>query len=144
MADYPLYLRRLSAGEKGLNPFLEFLGMTLDDLGEGYARFRMPVRPEHMQGAGAMQGGVIVAMADETIAHAVMTVLEPGIGTTTIELKTNFLAAVREGVLTAEANVFRKGRTLVIGDCLVKNGEKRDVLRCSATFLIFPDEKGSE
>ena len=144
MSDYPAYLRRLQSGVKGLNPFLDFFGMALEDLQEGYARFRMPVRPEHMQGAGFMQGGVIVAMADETIAHAIMTVLKPDTGITTIELKSNFLAPVREGELIAEANVFKKGRTLIIGDCLVKNGDNRVVLRCSATFLAFSGKKDSE
>ena len=104
----------------------------------------MPVRPEHMQGAGFMQGGVIVAMADETIAHAIMTVLKPDTGITTIELKSNFLAPVRGGDLIAEARVFKKGRTLIIGDCLVKNGDNREVLRCSATFLAFPAKEETE
>jgi uncharacterized protein (TIGR00369 family) len=144
MADYPAYLRRLQAGEEGLNPFLSYFGIALEELQEGYARFRMPVRPEYMQGAGFVQGGVIVAMADEAIAHAIMTVLKPDMGITTIELKSNFLAPVREGDLIAEACVFKKGRTIIIGDCLVKNGENRDVLRCSATFMVFTSKGESE
>ena len=123
MPDYPAYLRRMQSGEEGLNPFLSYFGIALEELQEGYARFRMTVRPEYMQGAGFMQGGVIVAMADEAIAHAIMTVLKPDTGITTIELKSNFLAPVREGELIAEAHVFKKGRTLIIGDCLVTNGD---------------------
>jgi len=142
MHDYPTYLRRLRSGETGLNPFLDFFGMVLEDLQEGYARFRMQVRPEYMQGVGYMQGGVIVAMADEAIAHAIMTVLDPDTALTTVELKSNFLAPVREGELVAEAHVFKKGRTLIIGDSLVKDGENRDVLRCSATFMLFAEKKG--
>jgi acyl-CoA thioesterase len=144
MADYPAYLRRLQSGEEGLNPFLSYFGIALEELQEGYARFRMPIRPEYMQGAGFMQGGVIVAMADEAIAHAIMTVIKPDTGITTIELKSNFLAPVREGDLIAGARVFKKGRTLIIGDCLVTNGENREVLRCSATFLAFPSKGDSE
>ena len=144
MADYTAYLRRLQAGEEGLNPFLSYFGIAVEELREGYARFRMPVRPEYIQVAGFVQGGIIVAMADEAISHAIMTVLKPDIGLTTIELKSNFLAPVREGELIAEARVFKKGRTLIIGDCLVKNDNDRDVLRCTATFLTFSDEKDSE
>jgi uncharacterized protein (TIGR00369 family) len=144
MSDYPAYLRRLQSGEKGLNPFLDFFGIILEEMKEGYARLRMPVRPEYMQGAGFMQGGVIVAMADEAIAHAIMTVLKPGTGLTTIELKSNFLAPVRDGELTAEATVFKRGRTLIIGDCLVMNGDDKEVLRCSATFLAIPDKKNGK
>ena len=61
-----------------MNPFLDFFGITMIELKDGYARFQMPVRPEYLQGAKAMQGGLIVALADETIAHAMMTQLSPG------------------------------------------------------------------
>lgn len=85
-----------------------------------------------------------MALADETIAHAIMTVIKPGTGLTTIELKSNFLAPVRDGELTAEATVFKRGRTLIIGDCLVMNGDDKEVLRCSATFLAITDEKNGK
>jgi uncharacterized protein (TIGR00369 family) len=144
MPDYSTYLRRFQAGEKSLNPYLDYFEITLEEVREGYARFRMPVLREYMQGAGFLQGGLIVALADEAIAHAAMTVLEPASGITTIELKCNFLAPVTKGELVAEASIFKKGRTLIIGDCLVKDENDRDVLRCTATFLMFPDKKDSE
>ena len=144
MLDYSTYLRRLQAGEKSLNPYLDYFAITVEEVREGYARFRMPVLREYMQGAGFLQGGLIVALADEAIAHAAMTVLEPSFGITTVELKCNFLAPVEKGELIAEANIFKKGRTLIIGDCLVKDENNRDVLRCTATFLVISEKKASE
>ncbi len=141
MSDYPTYLRRLQAGERSLNPYLDYFDITIEEMHEGYARFRMPLRPEYLQGAGFMQGGLIAALADETIAHAAITVLEPAFALTTIEMKCNFLAPVKNGDLIAEATIFKKGRTLIVGDCLVKDESGRDVLRCMATFLMFPDKK---
>jgi uncharacterized protein (TIGR00369 family) len=113
------------------------LGIILDELKDGYARFRMPVHPEYLQGAKTMQGGLIVALADEAIAHAMMTQLSPEEGLTTIELKSNFLAGVSSGELTATATVFKKGQSLVIGDCLVKDGKGKNICRVSATFLLL-------
>lgn len=55
MYDYKAYLEKLSSGEKVDNPFLYFLGMHLEELKEGYARFSMAIRPEFLQGAGIMQ-----------------------------------------------------------------------------------------
>jgi len=134
-------LEKLKNGQKGLNPFLDFLGVTLDEIKEGYARFRMPVRPEYLQGAKAMQGGLIVALADEAIAHAMMTQLTPDEGLTTIELKSNFLAGVSDGELIATATVFKKGRSLVIGDCLVTDNTEKNICRVSATFLLLKKNK---
>jgi acyl-coenzyme A thioesterase PaaI-like protein len=85
MPDYAAYLRRFQAGEKNLNPYLDYFDITIEEVREGYARFRMPVLHEYMQGAGFLQGGLIVALADEAIAHAAMTVLESAFGITTVE-----------------------------------------------------------
>jgi acyl-CoA thioesterase len=84
-----------------------------------------------------MQGGLMVALADEAIAHAMMTVLTPEEGLTTIELKSNFLAGVDKGKLRAEASVFKKGRSLIIGDCLVTDDGGKPVCRASATFMLL-------
>ena len=126
-----------------MNPFLDYLGITLVDLKDGYARFRMPVRPEYLQGAKTMQGGLIVALADEAIAHAMMTQLSPDEGLTTVELKGNFLAGVSSGELTATATVFKKGQSLVIGDCLVTDNKGKNICRVSATFLLLSKKKNS-
>lgn len=115
--------------------------IKLEEMREGYARFRMPVRPEYLQGADSMQGGLIVAMGDEAIAHAMMNELQPDEGLTTIELKSNFLAGVNSGELIAEATVFKKGRSLLIGDCLVTDNQGKNICRVSATFLLLKSKR---
>jgi uncharacterized protein (TIGR00369 family) len=120
-----------------MNPFLDFMGIELVELKTGYAQFRMPIRPEYLQGAGSLQGGLMVALADEAIAHAMLTQLLPTEGLTTIEIKSNFLAAVSSGELIATGTVFKKGRSLVIGDCLVTDDQGRNICRVSATFLLL-------
>ena len=135
--DFNKYLEKIKAGQKGLNPFMDFIGIEPAEIKSGYARFRMPVRPEYLQGAGKMQGGLIVALADEAIAHAMVTTLTAEEGLTTIELKSNFLAAVSSGELIATASVFKKGSSLVIGDCLVTDGKGKSICRVSATFLLL-------
>lgn len=139
--NYEVYLKKLKAGQKGINPFLDFLDITVVELNDGYAQFRMPVCPEYLQGAKSMQGGLIVALADETIAHAMMTQLNPEEGLTTIELKSNFLAGVNDGDLVATATVFKKGQSLVIGDCLVTDNKEKNICRVSATFLLLKSNK---
>jgi uncharacterized protein (TIGR00369 family) len=140
MFDYTIYLKRLQEGDPGINPFLAFMGIRREEIKEGYARFRMAIRPEYLQGAGLVQGGVMVALADETIAHAIMSLLKETEGLTTVELKSNFLAPVKEGDLIAEATVFQKGKSIIIGDCLIKDDQNRAVLRCTATFLIVTEK----
>jgi len=125
-----------------MNPFLDHFGITMTDMASGYACFKMPVRPEYLQGARIMQGGLIVALADEAIAHAMMTQLAPDEGLTTIELKSNFLAGIASGELVARATVFKKGQSLIIGDCIVTSSEGKNICRVSATFMLLKAKGG--
>lgn len=120
-----------------MNAFLDHFGVSVCEIKEGRARMQMPVRPEYLQGAKIMQGGLIVALADEAIAHAMMSQLSPEEGLTTIELKSNFLAGVSKGELTAEATIFKKGQSLMIGDCLVTDNKGKNICRVSATFMLL-------
>ena len=139
MDEYTTYLQKLVAGEPVNNPFLDFLGMRAEEIREGYARFSMDIRPEFLQGAGIMQGGLSIAFSSETAAHAVMTTLAPGENLTTIELKNNFLSMGSRGRLIAEATVFKRGRRLVIVDCIVRDDQGKDISRSSATIMVIAD-----
>ena len=139
MVDISLYLQKLMAGENVANPFLDFMGICVEELKEGYARFGMDIRPEFLQEAGVVQGGLYVALSDETAAHAAMTTLSPGETVTTIELKNNFLSMASEGRLTAEATVFKRGRRLIIVDTIVRNEKGKNISRNSATFMVIQE-----
>ena len=50
--------------------FAEFLGIELLEAGEGYARSRMQIGEEHLNGIGTVHGGAIFTLADFTFAVA--------------------------------------------------------------------------
>ncbi|MFP4532446.1 MAG: PaaI family thioesterase [Desulfobacterales bacterium] len=139
MFDYPAYLKKLEAGEAVANPFLYFMGMQLEEIREGYARFSMAIRPEFIQGAGIMQGGIGVAFSSETVAHAAMTTLAAGENITTIELKNNFLSQASKGRIIAEASVFKRGSRIIIVDCIVRDDQGLDLSRSSSTLMVLKD-----
>ena len=59
---------------------------------------------------GALHGGTLMAFADTVGAAATIVNLPPGAATTTLESKTNFFAAGRDGVVRAEATPLHRGR----------------------------------
>ena len=77
------------------------LGMTLDEIGPGYARMSMRIRPDMLNGHGSCHGGFIFTLADSAFAfacnsHNLVTV---GAGCTI-----DYLAPGRQDdLLTAEA-----------------------------------------
>jgi uncharacterized protein (TIGR00369 family) len=69
---------------------------------------------ERCTAAGVLHGGYLMALADSAAATLAFLNLPEGATTSTIEAKTNFVAAVREGVVTARASLVHKGRTTIV------------------------------
>lgn len=111
--------RRLAA-----NPFIKFVGIEVPQLGKGYARFLLPFKPELANSIGLMQGGVIAALADEAVAFALYSLVPDEEMINTVEMKINFLGAVKAGDVTAEAYIAKRGRTISLGEFEVRQAER--------------------
>ena len=106
------------------NPFIKFIGITVPQLGRGYARFVLPFKPELANSIGLLQGGAIAALADEAVAFALYSLAKKGETINTVEMKINFLAAVKEGEVTAVARISKRGRTISLGEFEVRQGDR--------------------
>ena len=80
--------------------FAALIGAELIEIRQGYARARMLVTSEHLNGAGQCQGGAIFTLADLAYAAAVNSHL-----TLTVAISTNitYVSNVSEGYIYAEA-----------------------------------------
>ena len=110
--------------------------MSLDELEPGFARFRMPFREELLQSNGVVHGGAIVSLADTAVAYALLTLLQPGEWVTTVELKMNFLAAVKGEEMFGEGRVVRRGRRLALIEMEVKDKKGTLIAKGLATYLV--------
>jgi uncharacterized protein (TIGR00369 family) len=106
------------------NPFIRFVGIEVPQLGKGYARFALPMKHDLENSIGLLQGGVIAALADEAVAFALYSLVKEGETINTVEMKINFLGAVKEGTVTAEARIAKRGRTISLGEFEVRQGER--------------------
>jgi uncharacterized protein (TIGR00369 family) len=116
------------------NPFIKFVGIEVPQLGKGYARFVLPFNPDLANSIGLLQGGMLAALADEAVAFALYSLVQEGETFNTVEMKINFLGAVKEGTVTAEAHIFKKGRTISLGEAVVRQGE-RLVAKAMCTYI---------
>jgi acyl-CoA thioesterase len=88
-----------------LAPFETYLGMTIDEAGDGRAVLSMPFCVAHCQGAGLMHGGAITSLADTALAIAIKTLLPEGTLFATIEMSMLFKNPVRWGTIRGIAEV---------------------------------------
>jgi uncharacterized protein (TIGR00369 family) len=74
----------------------------------------MPVRPQTVNTAGALQGGLIATLADVAAGSLSLRYLAPGSGLTTADLFIRYLRPVTEGSARAVARILRAGRRTVV------------------------------
>ena len=117
--------------------FSEMLGIEGVTAGDGWAKARMPIRQRHLQAAGNVQGGIIVALADMAVMHALRTLLPPDQPAVTAELKVNFIAPARQGELIAEGRITHKRGTLAVGDMTVTDGNGTLIAKGLGTWMIL-------
>lgn len=93
-------------------PYAQLLGINFEDATRGAATLSMHARPELERFGGIMHGGALASLADTASAFAVLTTLETGEQTVTVDLTLHYLRPVTTGKLTARACVLRAGRRL--------------------------------
>jgi uncharacterized protein (TIGR00369 family) len=121
-------------------PVGRLLGFVLKSIEPGHAIFEMEVDERHHNPMGTMHGGIYCDLADAAMGFAYASTLDDGETFTTIELKINFLGAVRKATLTAEANVVKAGRTLGYIECEVKDQTGKLVAKAASTCMKLRQE----
>ena len=88
---------------------------------------------------GMLHGGALMALADTAGAVLAFSNLPPNAtGTTTIESKTNFFTAVKQGsTVVATARPLHVGRTTIVVETEVRNHEGRLVTKTTQTQAIL-------
>lgn len=99
------------------NHFPRSLGIELDSIENGRARLSLEVTGRHLQLAGIMHGGAIATLIDTAVAFAIVGASQNDARFTTIEMKVNYLSAIREGRVVADAKLIRDGRRIVVAEC---------------------------
>jgi len=133
------YRDRIQKDGRLANPFFCLMGIDVVSAEGGKAVLKMQVRPDMANGVGWLQGGMLVALADEAMALAVYTQLADGEGIATISESTSFIRGVREGGVFAEGRVIRKGRRVAFceGEVWIQDDEGRSLLsRTAAAFAV--------
>jgi len=119
-------------------PFAAMLGIETLSAAPAEVRGRIAWSESLCTVGGALNGGTIMALADNVGAWcAFLNLPEGAAGTTTIESKTNFLRAVKSGHATAVARPLHVGRRIIVVESDVLDDEKRLVARVTQTQAVL-------
>ena len=127
---------------RGLGRTLGVVGTEAD---EGHVLLVGTPTEDHYNPLGSVHGGYVAAMLDSAIALAVYTVLPPGAGYTTTDLKVAYLRAVfaSTGPVQAEGRVINKGRTMLLGEAKLTDREGRLCAHATGTCMVVEAGRSS-
>lgn len=117
-------------------PFAGACGVELVSASPEEARGRLAWAPERCTAGGVMHGGALMTLADSVGAVCAFLNLPPGAGTSTIESKTNFFRAVRDGAVEAVARPLHVGRTVIVVQTDLADERGRRVAQVTQTQAV--------
>lgn len=122
-------LRALVRGDSPAPPLHHLLGIAPVDCAEGKAACAMPMSGWLATPYGWPQGGFIALLADVALAFAVQTTCTTDEALESVDLKVNFVRPVAcdGSLLTAQAHVVHRGRTLAVADAEIVDSEGKRV-----------------
>src|SRR5450755_866950 len=128
-------------GDQADPPAGRLIGFSLREIEPGRALFTMNVDERHHNPMGTLHGGIYCDIADAAMGMAYAATLAEGETFTTIELKINFLRAVRKATLTAEARVVKAGSTVGYVECEVKDDSGKMVAKAASTCIKLRQDR---
>jgi 1,4-dihydroxy-2-naphthoyl-CoA hydrolase len=123
-----------------LMPFAKEMGLELASAEPGEVRGRLRWRPELCTSGGVLHGGALMALADSLGAVCAFLNLPAGATTSTIESKTNFFRAVREGRVEAVTRPLHVGRTTIVVQTDIRDAADKRVAQVTQTQAVLSTE----
>ncbi|TNE34246.1 MAG: PaaI family thioesterase [Alphaproteobacteria bacterium] len=106
-------------------PFCATLGLKAEKMTPEEVVLSLDWAAELCTAAGMLHGGALMALADSAGGAAAFANLPEGAsGTSTIESKTNFLGAMREGTVIATARPLHVGGSTIVIETELRNNGK--------------------
>lgn len=120
-------------------PFAAGLGMEVLAASKDEVRGRLQWRPELCTAGGILHGGALMSFGDALGAMCAFLNLPAGATTSTIESKTNFFRAVREGHGEGVARPLHVGRTTIVVQTDMHDANGKRVAQVTQTQAVISE-----
>jgi len=119
-------------------PLAGTLGIEVSEAGREEVRGAMEWAPEKCTAGGVLHGGAVMAFADTLGGVCAFLNLPDGATTTaTVESKTNFFRAVRQGRVEGVTRPLHVGRSFIVVQTDVFDDEQRRVAQVTQTQAVL-------
>ena len=126
-------------------PWVGILGLSVEEIGAGTCRVRMPAKDEFLRPGGTVSGPALMSLADYAMYVAVLSAIGRVELAVTINLTANFLRRPKPGAIVGDCRLIKLGKRLAYGEVsLFSEGEAEagPVAHVTATYSIPPEREG--
>ncbi len=128
----------LTATARTSMPFADTLGLELIAATAEEVQARLPWEERLCTAGGILHGGALMSLADAAGAYcAFLNLPEGSSGTATIESKTNFFRAVRDGHVVATSRPLHRGRTTIVVETDLHDATGKHLARVTQTQAVL-------
>ncbi len=120
-----------------LMPFAAVVGIEVVSATAEEVIGRLEWTPKRCTTNGILHGGALMTLADSLGAICASLNLPPGAGTATIESKTNFFRAVRNGRVEATTRPLHVGQTTIVVQTDLVDDDNRRVAQVTQTQAVL-------
>ena len=122
-------------------PLVGGMGVTVETVGEGTVRLRLPYRDDFVRPGGTVTGPALFALADVALYGAVLSLIGRVELAVTTSMTVNFLRRPAPVAVAAEARVLKLGKRLAYGEVLLwYEGDPSPVAHVTGTYSIPPHD----
>ena len=134
------YLRAIRDGRIPDPPIARLLGMRLIKVEEGEAVFELTPAEQHYNPIGVVHGGVAFTMLDSAMGCSVQSMLPPGKGYTTLEIKANLVRAITltTGLIRASAKIIHMGKQTATAEARLEDAQGKLYAHGTTTCIVLP------
>jgi uncharacterized protein (TIGR00369 family) len=118
-------------------PFAGLLGLEVTTADPEEVRGTLGWAEERCTAGGILHGGALMSFADTLGAVCAFLNLPEGATTATVESKTNFFRAVREGTVTGVTRPLHVGRSFIVVQTDLTDDEGRRVAQVTQTQAVL-------
>jgi uncharacterized protein (TIGR00369 family) len=132
------FLRAIAERRLPPPPIATLMGFDIEEVGEGRVVFVVEPQECHYNPIGVVHGGLAATLLDSAMGCAVHTLLPQGRAYTTLELKVNFVRALKRdtGRVRAIGKVIHFGRKVATADGTIIDGAGKLFAHGSTTCLL--------
>lgn len=140
------FLTKFAKGELPRPPISALMDFTLAEVSPGRAVFVAEPAEYHYNPIGAVHGGLAATLLDSAMSCAVQSMLPPGVGYTTLEIKVNFVRAltVGTGTVRSEGTVIHMGSRTATAKGRIVDRSGKLYAHATATCIVLPPRQDGQ